>query len=98
MSQPNTIKKHPTEVLNVHFDFTNRLDTGETITSATAQVVQSGNPTITVGTVTHTSTVVSVPLSAGTDGETDSFLVDATTSAAEVLAAVLKVAVSATDF
>jgi hypothetical protein len=101
MTLPVTIKKHPSETINVAIDFTNRLAVGETISSAVAAVVPNPPlpPTITVGATSLSGTaVVIVPVLAGTDGQTDSFSVDASTNGAEVLAAVVKIAVSATDF
>jgi hypothetical protein len=97
VSQPPSIKKHPTELLNISFDYAARLAAGEAISSAVASL--QGAATIVLGTVVVVPpNIVIVPVSAGTDGQTDAFVVDATTNGVEILAAVVKMAVSLTDF
>lgn len=88
--------KHPDEVLSIEVDFTNRLAAGETIVSASAAVVAPG--TITAGTVTPASPTVGVLIGAGTDGNTDSFKIDAHTNGNEILSAVVDVVVDARKF
>jgi hypothetical protein len=93
MSAPLIIQKHPAATIDLDIDYERQLAVGETIVSATANVVGAG--TITVGaTPSIASPLVTCVVSGGTDGRTDSFLVLATTSTGEVLPAVIYVAVS----
>jgi phage gp36-like protein len=89
------VRKVPAEIVDVPIDFTNRLAVGETIVSATASVVGTG--TITVGTPAVTNPIVTVRVSDGTDGKTDSFLVLATTNTGEVLPALVDVEVTSSS-
>ena len=92
MSVHLTIRKHPSETLNEGVNFRNELFAGETIVSATANVIGAG--TITVGaTPSVASPIVTCVIAAGTDGHTDLFLILATTSAGQVIPATIYVEV-----
>jgi hypothetical protein len=94
MSAPFILRKHPSETLDITVDYTHRLAVGETLVSATANVVGAG--TIIVGaTPSVASPIVTCRVSDGTNGQTDSFLVLATTSTGEILDAVVYMMVSA---
>lgn len=96
MSAPFILRKHPSETLDITVDYTHRLAVGETLLSATASVIGAG--TITVGaSPSVASPIVTCRVAAGTDGQTDSFLVLATTSTGEILDAVIYMMVSAED-
>jgi phage gp36-like protein len=86
------VSKNLFAVLDLSVNYANQLGVGETIVSATASV--NGSGTITVGaSPTINSPILIVRVSGGTDGQTDSLLVLATTSTGEVLPATIYVAV-----
>lgn len=87
------MRKQPAEVVDVPIDFSVRLGIGETIVSATAALAGTG--TIVVDPVpVIASPLVTCRVSGGTDGNTDNFLVLATTSTGEVLPALIDVLVT----
>lgn len=92
MSAPLVAQKRPAETIDLDLDYRRQLAAGETIVSATVSVVGAG--TITVGaTPAVASPIVTVRVSGGTEGVTDSFEVLATTSTGEVFEATIYVAV-----
>lgn len=86
------VQKYASETVEIPVDFAALLGVGETIASSTASVIGTG--TITVGaTPDVASPIVTCTVAAGTDGQTDSFRVLATTSLGQVIEAVVYVAV-----
>jgi hypothetical protein len=76
--------KQPLEVLNLEMDFTNLLDTGETISSPTVTTTPTGL-TISSVAVDSTSKKVEMVASGGTDGVTYRVDVVVTTNASQTL-------------
>lgn len=74
-------QKQPADILDYDVDFSNWLPQGDTVTSATAtaSTIAGDLAPLTVNSVQVSSTVVKVWLSGGTDGNTYTVTVRATT-------------------
>ena len=83
MSTPETIRKHPDEDLQISVDFTYRLAAGEAISTATAATVGAGT-IVTGASPDVASPIITVDVSGGTDGVTDSFEAQAVTDTGEI--------------
>lgn len=73
--------KDPNEVLDYQIDWTDRLVTGETITTSDF-ILESGN--VTLGTETYSGAVTTVWISGGTHGSTSVITNRITTSASRI--------------
>ncbi len=74
-------EKHPDEKWKISFNFNGRLNTGENIASSVISAKDSSGNTVTsvYGTASATAGIVTVPILAGTNGETYTILCKVTT-------------------
>ena len=65
-------RKDPNDVLDYSFDWSDRLDPGDSISSATISLATAAG--LTINTQSYDTTTATVWLSGGTDGETAAVL------------------------
>ena len=94
-----TFYKLPAEAFHVVVDFTDALDTGETVASAVAVAKDRVDESVVTATITGAVTVaspeVTVPIMAGTAGHSYAVKVTATSSNAHIYEEAVLIVVSA---